>query len=71
MVGTHFLLFYSISTLPLVEVSLVINLVPLCTAALGYFVFGDKLTIYEFLCLMLAFAGVTVIVIGSQTTKAQ
>lgn len=70
MVGTHFLLFYSVESLPLVEVSLVINLVPLCTAVLGYFILKDRLNFYEVFCLILAFAGVTVLVIGSQTEEA-
>lgn len=71
MVGTHFLLFYSVSALPLVEVSLVINLIPLCTAVLGYIILKDRLTWFEVMCLMVAFTGVTVLVIGSQTDAAE
>jgi drug/metabolite transporter (DMT)-like permease len=71
MVGTHFLLFYSIRALPLVEVSLVINLIPLCTAVLGYFILKDKLVAFEVFCLLLAFSGVTVLIIGSQQEEQQ
>ena len=71
MVGTHFLLFYSVEALPLVEVSLVINLIPLCTAVLGYIILRDRLTYFEILCLLVAFTGVTIMIIGSQTEEAQ
>jgi drug/metabolite transporter (DMT)-like permease len=59
------------SFLPLVEVSLVINLIPLCTAVLGYIILKDKLTGFEVLCLLIAFTGVTVLIIGSQQAEGQ
>ena len=41
---SFFLMFYSISALPLVEVALIINTIPLLQAVLGYIVLKEVLT---------------------------
>ena len=54
----------AIARLPLVLVSMVMNLVPLITGVLAYFFLKERLDVIDKICLFISFAGVTIMVCG-------
>lgn len=60
---SYFLLYYSIRNLPLVEVSLVNNMVPVLVAVLSFMLLGEGLRLREVIALIISFAGITLLVL--------
>ena len=60
----------AISRLPLVLVSMVMNLVPLITGVLAYFFLKERLDLIDKICLAVSFIGVTVMVFGGTFNPA-
>ena len=40
------------------------NTVPMVTAVLGYFILKEKMALFEKICLVVSFGGVTMLVVG-------
>ncbi len=59
---------HAVKYLPLVEVALIVNLMPIFTAIFGYYWLNERLTIFEIVVLAISFAGVTVLILGSNET---
>ena len=55
----------AVKNLPLVLIALVMNTMPLFTALFGFFLLGETLKILEKICLVISFAGVAVMITGS------
>lgn len=61
---TLLLLYHAVKYLPLVQVALIINLIPLFTAIFGYLYLKERLTLLEIIVLIVSFGGVTVLILG-------
>ncbi len=59
-----FLLYHGTKYLPLVLVALIVNLMPLFTAILGYYYLKERLTCLEIVVLIVSFIGVGVLILG-------
>lgn len=72
IVLSFYCLIQSITTLPLVEVILVINMAPLVTVVLGYFILRDKIKMVELSSLIFSFIGILIIILGAyiESSKA-
>ena len=66
-----FCISYAVSKIPLVEVALFTNTIPLFVAVLGFFMLGNRLTIFEVACLLIAFGGVLVLILGAETVDEE
>jgi drug/metabolite transporter (DMT)-like permease len=60
---SYFLMYYSIRNLPLVEVSLVNNMVPILIAILSFLILSERLKLREVAALLISFAGITILVL--------
>jgi drug/metabolite transporter (DMT)-like permease len=69
-VSIFILLYFSLSSLPLVEVTLMLNTVGLMVAVIAYFMLGDRLSIIEVACLIIAFGGVVTLILGAEANPA-
>ena len=65
------MLYYSLSSLSIVEVTLMLNTVGLKVAVIAYFALGDRLTLVEVGCLLLAFSGVVTLILGAETKEIE
>lgn len=65
LVTTFYFMQAALMALPLVEVALVLNTVPFLTAILAYFILGDRLRVFEIICLIISFCGVVILIMGT------
>lgn len=68
-VATTFFLYDAVRYLPLVEVALITNLMPLFTALFGYWLLKEVLTIADVIMLFASFSGIVVLILGGQSAK--
>ncbi|CDW80631.1 drug metabolite transporter permease [Stylonychia lemnae] len=66
---TLLLLYHAVKYLPLVQVALIINLMPLFTAIMGYYYLNERLKILEIIVLIVSFIGVAVLIVGGPNEK--
>jgi drug/metabolite transporter (DMT)-like permease len=59
---TMFMLYNATEYLPLVQVALIVNLMPLFTAVLGYWYLREHLSVLEVVVLIVSFVGVAVLI---------
>lgn len=67
---TLLLLYHAVKYLPLVQVALIINLMPLFTAIFGYLYLKERLSKLEIIVLIVSFGGVTVLILGGPEQSA-
>ena len=60
----------ALKQLPLILTSMSQNTVPMITGVLGFFLLKERLSIFEISCLLLSFAGVSIMVIGHTQNSA-
>ena len=63
------LMLNALRILPLVLVSIMLGLSPLIAAVLCHFILREKLTLAQVVCLLISFAGLSMIVMGASTPK--
>ena len=61
-----FFLYNAVKQLPLVEVALVTNLMPLFTAFFGCLFLGERLNQFEIFVLIVSFTGVVIMILGGK-----
>lgn len=59
----------ALRNLPLVLVSIIMNMVPLVTAVLGYLILKERLQNFEKVCLLFSFVGVAIMITGRDSEK--
>lgn len=62
---TFTFIYYALKQLPLVIVSLVLNLSPIAIAVLSYIILKEKLAKIDIIILLVSFIGVLVLIMGS------
>ncbi len=65
---TLFLLYHAIKYLPLVQVGLIFNLMPLFIAVFAYYYLNERLTLIELVVLLVSFLGVAIMILGGNET---
>jgi len=55
--------------LPLVEIALITNLMPLFTALIGYFYLKEKLETFDVVVLIVSFGGILVLIFGGDNSE--
>ncbi len=55
--------------MPLVEVSLISNLMPLFTALLGFWLLKEAISKLDILTLLVSFAGIVVLIMGGEQSE--
>lgn len=65
--ATTFFLFDAVRYLPLVEVALITNLMPLFVAIFGYLYLKERLKLSEIAVLVICFFGVAILILGGNS----
>ena len=60
------MLSYAVAYLPLVEVSVIINVSPVIIAVLGFFLLSEVIKLREIIALLVSFGGITLLIYGRE-----
>ena len=60
------MLSYAVAYLPLVEVSVIINVSPVIIAVLGFFLLSEVIKLREIIALLVSFGGITLLICGRE-----
>jgi drug/metabolite transporter (DMT)-like permease len=63
-VVTFIFLFQGIKNLPLVEVAIITNTVPIFTAIFAYYILGEFISLFYKLAMLVSFSGVLLLILG-------
>ncbi len=63
-ITSYFLVSYAIMHLPIFIVALIVNTAPLFVSIIAYLALGERLSLIEILCLILAFFGVVILIMS-------
>eukprot|EP00347_Sterkiella_histriomuscorum_P002354 403368478 len=64
-------IYYALRYLPLVFVSMIMNLSPITTAIMSYFMLGERLSKLDIWILIISFVGVIFLILGSQDASSE